>query len=388
MTNNYYIKSIINKMDRLHKTILYINVFIYFSFMVLCRSKFFYMKYFDVIIKYTIKASLVLFVLLALYNIITLKFSKKLTFVLIAFFLIFSIHYYLCKDGSCLTLFCFAVSAFDCDRKKLILIMLQALIVPSLLIIGLRFLNISPFCDLHVRGHYIGTTRDALGFIWPNQFPYYFLTMCILYVMYRETDISIFELAIMMILNIIVYHFTETRNCLLTVSLLIAFSLFLKFNKVDFFDKTFKFVAIFSFIVCSFIIIMLSAKYNPSNHWLSYINSLTSSRLYLSNLWFVNNGVSIFGRVNQANFDGYNMIDSGYVGCLLQGIFIFVIVITMYTFYNYIASKNNDKFLLLSLMICAYYSTFDHMLLNTGCNPLFIFFFPVFYKFIDILSKK
>ena len=73
--------------------------------------------------------------------------------------------------------------------------------------------------------------------------------------------------------------------------------------------------------------------------------------------------------------NGENLVDNGYVLILLQrGIILTIMVIVMWSYLTYIAEKNRDKYMVLSLILIAVASLIDNHLISYKMIPFYCTF--------------
>ena len=161
-------------------------------------------------------------------------------------------------------------------------------------------------------------------------------------------------------------------------SVFLVFQVFVKFFKyrigiTKFFKKLFVF---FPSVICVFAI-AIHYFYNPDNELWMKLNDLLSGRLRLGKQGIAEYGISLLG--NSIKWVGYsadavegtyNYVDCSYLQILLEyGLIFLVMVIAIYTVIIYKAVKNENYFLLWSVIFVLIFSITEPRLMNLSFNP-------------------
>ena len=179
----------------------------------------------------TIKYSLLAMVFLCAYSIITLEFNIKSTLILLLLGLLLLFNYYKCHDGRLILIYCAVVSAKDYNYNKIIKISFMCVLLSFLSVLIFRFLNLIPDISEEMSREN-GIVRHGLGFYVANVSGYNLVTIVLLYIAYKKSNISILSIVVILLSNIIIYYFTRTRFPFMCVNIAILLYFLIKFNLI------------------------------------------------------------------------------------------------------------------------------------------------------------
>ena len=226
-------------------------------------------------------------------------------------------------------------------------------------------------------GEYI---RHQMGFLASNQIPLTLMIVYIMFIAYKKEKITIKEQLLFLILNMCCFISFGAR-----VSFLLIIGAFFVYCILRISDKFFPNWTIktnFIWILypfCMMISVILGYFYNSgSNLWL-LLNDIFYNRIRWAHAGLKHYGLSILGyglKAGQATgTNGENLVDNGYVLILLQrGIILTIMVIVMWSYLTYIADKNRDKYMVLSLILIAVASLIDNHLISYKMIPFYCTF--------------
>lgn len=226
-------------------------------------------------------------------------------------------------------------------------------------------------------GEYI---RHQMGFLASNQIPLTLMIVYIMFIAYKKEKITIKEQLLFLILNMCCFISFGAR-----VSFLLIIGAFFVYCILRIRDKFFPNWTIktnFIWILypfCMMISVILGYFYNSgSNLWL-LLNDIFYNRIRWAHAGLKHYGLSILGyglKAGQATgTNGENLVDNGYVLILLQrGIILTIMVIVMWSYLTYIAEKNRDKYMVLSLILIAVASLIDNHLISYKMIPFYCTF--------------
>ena len=226
-------------------------------------------------------------------------------------------------------------------------------------------------------GEYI---RHQMGFLASNQIPLTLMIVYIMFIAYKKEKITIKEQLLFLILNMCCFISFGAR-----VSFLLIIGAFFVYCILRISDKFFPNWTIktnFIWILypfCMMISVILGYFYNSgSNLWL-LLNDIFYNRTRWAHAGLKHYGLSILGyglKAGQATgTNGENLVDNGYVLILLQrGIILTIMVIVMWSYLTYIAEKNRDKYMVLSLILIAVASLIDNHLISYKMIPFYCTF--------------
>lgn len=212
------------------------------------------------------------------------------------------------------------------------------------------------------------------------------------YLIIRDTKITYIELAVIEIINIILFIFCNSRNHLICVSLLVFITLIIKIKKARYGDEVYKpnliasIIALFSPIICALSSIMMILSYNAissrNSELMQFINRTISNRLALCKKGYEIYGFSLFGQKITTFFhqrstivdNQHNdfVIDSGYIFMAIKYGAIFLGMFVCLLFWLHLnAYQNKQWILLLVLTMNAIQFIIDRDMFYINCNFLF-----------------
>lgn len=234
------------------------------------------------------------------------------------------------------------------DIKKLIKCLFVYRLIGFLMVISLTLIGVLPNSEkyLFVNGVNTFVIRQSLGFFHPNLLALYFFVLISMVIYGCFEKIRCPHYILLVILTIVIYNICYSRSGLLCTLFLITVSFAIKY-----FKKIHKLIlnriTYILPIILALVFVLISMFY-IDNFILEKINSLLSGRLYLSNVFIENYGLSFFGIMMENTYyidSSRVIIDSGYVHYLLNyGILGF----TLLMYVMYLCSKyflKNNKLL-------------------------------------------
>lgn len=173
--------------------------------------------------------------------------------------------------------------------------------------------------------------RYSLGFIHPNIFSSFFLTLCIEYIYLKYYKIKKIEYLLIIIIMFFVNLITDSRTCIYIVILLIILCIYFKnfSNKFER-NKILKNIIIYLTTIFSIISLILSKNFNIYNNNYININNLFSGRIQQANKFINEYGLSLFGQKVQI-ISYRDALDKGIKAAILDNAYI-----NMFTIYGVI----------------------------------------------------
>lgn len=230
-------------------------------------------------------------------------------------------------------------------------------------------------------------TRHYLGFryaLYPSAILYNIFS---LYIYLKKEEIHFFEILFLMLINYIVYVYTNSRLSFGLSTLLFCVALVLKYfpnilNKKNILCK----IMVFSFILCSIISLYFSINYDSSISWMNELNVILGKRFSLAYNSVKTYGFSLLGQTinwygNGLGFDneiaktvlkgGYNYVDSAYI-LLFQkyGIVFTIIILAVLTITMFRCYKKKDYYLLSLMTFIALHAFIDDLVIYLFYNTL------------------
>ena len=330
----------------------------------------------------------ILFVILSCYN--DAKLDIKRTKIIGILIFISLINMIVFNGGTAIVEIAIIIGCFEMIRDNLKDIFkwsIYNLTVGHIIIMLLSFVGI---LEDHITTRWVGSymgsffggeyIRHQMGFLASNQIPLTLMIVYIMFIAYKKEKITIKEQLLFLILNMCCFISFGAR-----VSFLLIIGAFFVYCILRISDKFFPNWTIktnFIWILypfCMMISVILGYFYNSgSNLWL-LLNDIFYNRIRWAHAGLKHYGLSILGyglKAGQATgTNGENLVDNGYVLILLQrGIILTIMVIVMWSYLTYIAEKNRDKYMVLSLILIAVASLIDNHLILYKMIPFYCTF--------------
>ena len=330
----------------------------------------------------------ILFVILSCYN--DAKLDIKRTKIIGILIFISLINMIVFNGGTAIVEIAIIIGCFAMIRDNLKDIFkwsIYNLTVGHIIIMLLSFVGI---LEDHITTRWVGSymgsffggeyIRHQMGFLASNQIPLTLMIVYIMFIAYKKEKITIKEQLLFLILNMCCFISFGAR-----VSFLLIIGAFFVYCILRISDKFFpnwtiktNFIWIL-YPICMMISVILGYFYNSgSNLWL-LLNDIFYNRIRWAHAGLKHYGLSILGyglKAGQATgTNGENLVDNGYVLILLQrGIILTIMVIVMWSYLTYIAEKNRDKYMVLSLILIAVASLIDNHLISYKMIPFYCTF--------------
>jgi hypothetical protein len=231
-----------------------------------------------------------------------------------------------------------------------------------------------------------GIIRYALGYNYCTLVAQYYFHIILMFIVLKDgKKLKLIETILILIINYIIYIYTDTRAVFFLICILIPLTYI-----ISFFDKPLKNGIIskllfkYCFPISALISIIGSINYDKSNIIYLVLNKLFSGRLDLGLKGYEQFGISWFGQKIQwitgaGSYDTYNYVDSSYLKIALNyGIILLIILCIVFVFIGKFAIENNKKYFCLVLMFLAVHSITDPQLIELRYNP-FLLTFSVFF---------
>ncbi|MDG2960979.1 hypothetical protein P7L91_09040 [Bisgaard Taxon 10/6] len=324
--------------------------------------------------------NLVIICLLMCYFLLAYKINK-VTILDVFFSIIFFISFLFSKSGILFFLFILA------SRNIPFRLVLKAFFVAT--ITGMLFIYFTYLFDLYSDSYLDlfrtdGTYRYLLGYRFPTFMPNYFFHLVLCWVVIRKSRIAFVELGLIVLINFILYKYTDTRAVYYLINLVCLGTVLLKCFKVGYstliLGKIFAFLTRYSFILFASLAIYLHYTYDPNLDWMVNLNTILSGRLELGKRGFDLYGMQFFGSkvefitmLHAENAADFFYIDSAYVQLLLVfGIFIFSLIAIGYISIGKKIVARNDKYFALALIFLFLHSVTDPQLISPEFNPFLL----------------
>lgn len=221
------------------------------------------------------------------------------------------------------------------------------------------------------------------------QFFWYF-TMLFLYIKGKKTKLWMFPL--LFVFNIVVYHFTDSRNEFLCTILVIILAFVYRYFYHEKLNKLIAMVArgIMPFFTAVFF--AMSILYSSHDSFLRFVNHALSGRLFYTQKTIFVEGIHLFAQkitwvglasVQMGLYDmvDYNYVDSSYLRILINyGIILFALLMIAYFFVAKYDYEKNDGYFCWIMIILALHSMISPQLMMIAYNIFML-------KIVDVIVK-
>ncbi|MBS6007242.1 MAG: hypothetical protein KIB43_09810 [Clostridium baratii] len=280
----------------------------------------------------------------------------------------------------------FIYSARNIEFKKIAKFTFYLQSILMIIVIGGALLGIIPN-EMFIRSN--GTIRYALGYTWCTFSSNFFFHIILLYVFIKDKmDFKLINLAIILIINRILFNLTDTKFVYYLIILLMITVYINKYIKRDIkVNLINKLIYEYSFLISAVISIGLSILYNPNNNILNSLNNILTDRLGLGHGAFLQYGIPLLGQkviwitgTNRPSNSIYMYVDSSYLNIAINyGLIILLLICMGFTFILKGAMKNNKKTVLIVLLFFAIHNITDPQLLDLRYQP-FLLMFGIFFR--------
>lgn len=249
-----------------------------------------------------------------------------------------------------------------------------------------------------IQTRYFGNERIryGLGFYYGYITAYFYSTIILIYILTKK-NIKYIEYAILMIFNIMVFIFCDTRSAFFYGMLAILLHiLFVKINfkEIDIklkkiIEKVFNLIVLSSFLIASILAIFLPVIYIETNPILIKINKIVSGRLFLTREALKICGWKWFGQYPKIGEAGKFYPDSSIASMLIQnGMVVLIMSIIFMTIFSYMAIKTKNKSLIIVLFVIAIRSIFDMGFMCIQLGPVVVLFYTVLDSYLKLKKSK
>lgn len=227
--------------------------------------------------------------------------------------------------------------------------------------------------------HYLGFTYCLVA---PQLFFVVTVTLCWL----RDRMITWIEIAVLAVINIALFAFTDSRLSFGLSLLALVVSIARKITVSDGAWRKIAATAKWSFIVAfavSIVIVVITGyQISVGAHWLDSANTLSGNRIYLTFNTLKKFGIELFGQQvpwigngldAYGNNDptGYNYVDNLFFHALIdQGLVYTVLFVALFTVVTFKAAREKDYMLAIMLAVVAAHFIIDDTMLGLESNTM------------------
>ena len=286
--------------------------------------------------------------------------------------------------------FLFIIAARNLNVEKLIKAAFYIQIVLTICMAGLSYFGVITDWTYNLEGR----NRHSLGYLYPSYISSIFFYVTLAYLFMRRKKVRFLEIVCIGILNIIIFHLTDSKTSFAMVFLAIIVLWVIKFCKKrlesGFFSKL---IYVYSIPGIAVVSILACYLYNEGNRFLVLINSFINNRLIMGHNALLEHGLSLFGKkiiwtgygglgyLSSSLQDEYNFVDCSYVKILLDyGVIFFIIMIIGYMLVSKRAIEKNDRYMCMCILFMCIYSMIEPRIIEFGFNPFVLTLSALFGK--------
>ncbi|WP_077612291.1 hypothetical protein [Clostridium sp. Marseille-P2415] len=229
-----------------------------------------------------------------------------------------------------------------------------------------------------------GDYRYSLGYQYTTNIANLYMHMIIMYVYWKKKKISIVSMIVLMLINVVIYRLTDTRNAFGIGCIVLIGAFVLKIS--SYFSKPHRwinYIYIWSIPFFAFITVCMTSLYNQNISWMNSMNIFFNDRLNQGKLGIEQYGIDLFGNkiewvgggiIYEINQKAYNYVDSSYVQFLLEfGLIAFLLACIYFMKLNDRAIKKKDVWFGMSVFLIASHSILDPQLMWLEFNPFLLY---------------
>ncbi len=326
-----------------------------------------------------------------LLNVLNRKYSDQALLFYLVTGIIMLLTMFATKQTTLFLYFLILAAAYghDINRCAKIACLIQGSVL--LVTVILSFLGLAPDVVIDVTTR----TRHTVGFGWVSIAPNFYVFFILAYVYLRKEKITWWEIIGLEAVNTVLFVLTDTKMpfFLVTAILLLIVAIKVSHNNWAWFKCIKKIGS--KLVIIFFILSFAILYYKPYSKIWHTLNIFLSYRLSLGKMAVDTYGWTFFGR--ELEMDGasvavpgwetqeYTYVDSSYVQIfVLNGIFVTLIAILIYTLAIKKSLKANDNYLTIILILICAFSVIAPFLLDIRYNIFLLALFCGKDVFVDI----
>lgn len=319
-----------------------------------------------------------------LYKFIREKFSKIELIVYISIGIVLLLSFYNYRNVMVLANLVMISVFSETDGKKALKYYLLATISAFIiaLILGFVFPNIGNVIQIRDG---VEKERLGLGFFYASLGQFYLLSILLAYILYKER-INIYESIIFIILDVVMFRFTDTKAPFFyTLLTIVLYFIVVKINN-SFINKCFGIISILSPILACVGMTLMSWFYSADNIFLFKVNNIVTGRLDLTHNSLMGFGIKLFGQTQPKALGdpNYYLDSSMMVLLILFGLLVTIICVLFMTYFAYISYKTKKITILLVIFIISLRGAFDLGFMAIQFSPVVLLFVPTLREYLDI----
>lgn len=283
------------------------------------------------------------------------------------------------KSVTVLFNFIFVFEAKNIENKKLLSFVctLQAITVG--LIVAGCMAGIVPNWTYNIGGRF----RESLGFFYPNRIASLYFFIVLAFCCYLAEKLNILHVIVLELLNIIIFHHTNTRMAFAMTTVSIPVFYCVRFRKEGLRNtRLSRVLYLHSLYIIPLSAIAICLIYSPSNSFLYMMNGFVNNRLMLGHNALYKYPITLFGQnIEWVGFGGlgylytqlpgeYNAVDCAYINILLdKGLLVFLMSVTGYMMSSYSELKRGNRRFCIAIVLMSIYCLVEPPYIETGFNP-------------------
>lgn len=363
------------KYDAFFNFFVLIGFAIYLFSMQIRESSIMSIRVLSILTQMSIKCTFAMVILKDIFDFFRSKFSINEIVFFAVFGLYFAFIYIKDKEAVPLLIVLYMAAFKDIKYNRIVKYSFYPLLICFIIIILSQFLPFIPDASkVYVRNG-VGRMRYTLGYTQHGYAPNYFLSIVIMYLLMKK-NLKYIEIAVISVINIIIYILVDTRSSFYCVFLILLLSFLSQNNILNLAKKIPSVIISISFPIGALFCFVLTYLYLVENQLAIKLNSIFTSRLRLMADGFKRWGITLFGQyTGMYGSKEYIYIDSAYMNVFFNlGLVTLVIVIVFYMIYTYLAHKLVNKPILIVLLVTSIHSILDPQLTLLNYSPFILLF--------------
>lgn len=341
----------------------------------------------------TVVAAIVLILLFLLKR----KYKKREFFIGVLSFIVFAFAAHSTGKDQLLLFVLFIVCSSMASWKKILKVSLGTIICSLVCIFNA--VNSGVIQD-YTYLHHEGVTAHSGGFVYYTTLPYIVMYAILIYLYLRGEKIKWIEVGVIFAISYEMYQYSTTKlTWYLSLGILVLEIILVKFDCIQIDNFVIRKVGPWLFPVIGLITILCCWFYKASSTFWFGLNVTLGNRLGLAQKAFAEYPITLFGQYiemygqadvafGNVSYTKYFYIDSGYIYAILgYGVLFTLVVIFMYSYLIYYATKRNDKNLFIWLIIVLVFTVVNNTWVSLAVNPV-LMCFPIVFRSRNSMEER
>lgn len=293
------------------------------------------------------------------------------------------------KTAKVVLLALFCLVARNYDFRRIARVALWSMIGSVLVVVFLSQVGLTLDYTWDLRGR----IRRGLGFRYTTHLSHYIFFATLLLIYLREGTLRLSELAVVLIVNLAVFVFTDSRNSFLLTMFALALSpLARKLSKAgdDRQARTVRLLSTMTFPVLALASVALMVLYVPESGFFNLLDEFVGKRIEISNRTLSLYGVRPFGQEIESYGNGLNenlflyrttndvtMVDNSYCNVLInEGFVTLVVFVLLCALTIWVLASKRQYVTVFLLITVAIHSCIDPWWLSISYDVLILIIGP------------